>query len=324
MKHKKSISGLVCRLFSDKDCVTYVIDGMKIVQSFWTKPTFQNKDISAVDRLRGGWNSQLDHLTSWALSCHQLRKFYDEVELVTDEVGKQILVDQMQLPYSNVRIELDQFNSLSSDLWAVGKIHAYSIQTKPFIHVDGDVFIWNRFPPEIEGGKLVCQNFDCNQVDYQKALHRISSSDFFIPDVIRDQMTGGDIYSCNAGILGGNDVSFLNRYAETSFDFINRNLSKLDGDNFPAFNILFEQYLFYCLSKEQNIPVVPYFQQVDYGFTPQRYVRFWNAPSKTKYIHVISRFKKKNSFGELIAWMLKRDHPQAYYRILKLRKSFEL
>jgi len=64
---------------------------MKIVQTFWTghSETYDNPF-----DLKGGWLSGEYHWMSWALSCLQLKKFYKEIELVTDKKGKQILIDE--------------------------------------------------------------------------------------------------------------------------------------------------------------------------------------------------------------------------------------
>jgi hypothetical protein len=53
---------------------------MNIVQSFWSKPFFkEKKDRITIEFL----------LMSWALSSLQLRKFYDEAFLYTDQKGKE-------------------------------------------------------------------------------------------------------------------------------------------------------------------------------------------------------------------------------------------
>lgn len=48
----------------------------RIVQSYWSK-AYQNTPNS-------GWAFRESHYMSWALSCLQLKQFYDEIELVTD------------------------------------------------------------------------------------------------------------------------------------------------------------------------------------------------------------------------------------------------
>src|SRR5215213_9355428 len=105
---------------------------MKIVQSFWTKPFLQAGEFLIDSRMNGGWLDRKYNYFSWALSCLQLRKYYSEVELVTDNLGKFILIDCMQLPYTKVVVRLNEIDHYDSSLWALGKIFAYSLQTTPF------------------------------------------------------------------------------------------------------------------------------------------------------------------------------------------------
>src|ERR1700730_5036463 len=129
---------------------------MKIIQSFWSKPS---REISS-DKSMGGWLEKKNNYMSWALSCLQFRSFYDEVELVTDRYGYDLLINQLELPYTNVKIVLDDLNDFHSDLWALGKIYAYSLQDEPFIHADGDIYIWEKFSDKIENAELVAQNIE--------------------------------------------------------------------------------------------------------------------------------------------------------------------
>ena len=90
---------------------------MKIIQSFWTGDR---------DALHSsyGWLTPMDHYLSWILSCNQLRKQYDQVCLVTDQQGYEILVEGLSLPYTEVKICLDTLNGYNPNLWALAKIKA--------------------------------------------------------------------------------------------------------------------------------------------------------------------------------------------------------
>lgn len=84
---------------------------MKIIQSFWTG---KNNDLEH----SYGWLSNKYHYMSWILSCNQLRKYYDEVELFTDSLGYTILIEKLKLPYTNVHVVLDELNNYHNNLWA--------------------------------------------------------------------------------------------------------------------------------------------------------------------------------------------------------------
>ena len=76
---------------------------MKIIQSFWTGKH------SVVYSF--GWLSNKYHYLSWILSCNQLRKYYDEVELSylnnTDEMLiNQFNTDIIQYGFENAKYNL--------------------------------------------------------------------------------------------------------------------------------------------------------------------------------------------------------------------------
>lgn len=121
---------------------------MKIIQTFWTG---HSKIGDNPFDLKAGWLSCEYHWMSWALSCLQLKKFYSNIELITDSIGKKILIDTFNLPYSSVSTALE--NSLDkypAELWSLAKIFSYSIQKEQFIHVDGDVFLWQSLDDKFE------------------------------------------------------------------------------------------------------------------------------------------------------------------------------
>src|SRR5690349_5092674 len=106
---------------------------MKIVQAFWSKPATGN---SLMD-INAGWLSPEYHWMSWALSCLQAKKFYQHVELVTDERGKEILIHRLGLPYSSINTQLEAaLDTYPPELWSLAKIFSYNLQEEPFIHLD--------------------------------------------------------------------------------------------------------------------------------------------------------------------------------------------
>lgn len=122
----------------------------RIVQSYWSK-AYQNTPNS-------GWAFRESHYMSWALSCLQLKQFYDEIELVTDSEGADLLINKLHLPYTSCLTILDKLKNENPAIWALGKIAAYEVQQEPFIHVDGDIYIWKPFPKRIEEAGIVAHN----------------------------------------------------------------------------------------------------------------------------------------------------------------------
>lgn len=73
---------------------------MRIVQTFYTN-CFKEGDSCR------GWLSEESNLMCWALSCLKAKQFYDIVELYTDKHGEDILINQLNLPYDEVHVALD-------------------------------------------------------------------------------------------------------------------------------------------------------------------------------------------------------------------------
>ena len=76
---------------------------MRIIQSFWT---------GGNDCLKNscGWLSPVYNFLSWIISCNQLRCYYDDVILVTDRQGYDMLINKLRLPYTGAVVSLDDLN----------------------------------------------------------------------------------------------------------------------------------------------------------------------------------------------------------------------
>ncbi|TRX26596.1 hypothetical protein FNW25_08215 [Flavobacterium franklandianum] len=223
---------------------------MNIIQSSWA---CNQPDLLTSN---SGWLAPEYNLMSWTLSCLQLKQYYPNVGLYCDSVSAKTLIDVLQLPYSSVICNLDVLNTYNPKLWALPKIHAYSQQEKPFLHVDGDVFIWKKFDDELLKSGLIAQNLESATNYYEEIMKSFESKLTYFPEeIIIERELKKPILAYNAGIFGGTDVSFFKEYTEKAFEFVNKNISNLSVINVVNFNIFFEQYLFYCLAKKKKLNV---------------------------------------------------------------------
>ena len=73
--------------------------------------------------------------------------------------AKTLLVDQLGLPFSEVSTELERLRDVDPGWWAtLGKLVAYSIQDRPFVHLDSDVFLWKGLPHHLLNSPVFTQN----------------------------------------------------------------------------------------------------------------------------------------------------------------------
>lgn len=296
---------------------------MKIVQSYWSKPSLKTGNINISDRNKGGWVDKKYNYMSWALSCLQFKKYYDKVELVTDAIGYDFLINKLELPYTSVRVDLDNLNDYHPDLWALGKIYAYSIQEEPFIHADGDIFIYDKFGSEFEKSSLIAQNFEKGFNYYEDLFKNIEQKFDYIPGVLNEsKKLNGEIIAVNAGILGGTDIDFFKEYTAEAFKFVDRNISKINEVNIGMFNTVFEQFLFHASAEKNNKEINYLLTDVNHAF--DRLADFTGLPGKCKYIHTVGVYKRIKYIGDLLAYRLLTDYPEYYYKILNLIRTNQI
>lgn len=294
---------------------------MKIVQSFWTC----GKENALTNSF--GWLAPEYNLMSWALSCLQLKQYYNQVVLYSDSYAAKVLIDEIGLPYTENNCVLDKLNHYHPQLWALPKILTYSLQEEPFLHVDGDVYVWKKFQEELLRSPLIAQNLEIATSYYGEIMKTLESSLTYFPaEILEDRIAKHPIHAYNAGIFGGTDTAFIKAYAKNAFEFVDNNsacFSKMVVNNF---NVFFEQYLFLCMVKNQHKKVS---LLIDTPIGDNRYIGFGNfcdVPFKKQYLHLLGGYKKNEATCVQLAARLREDYPEYYYRIVTLfrRGSYPL
>lgn len=122
----------------------------RAVWSYWTKPT----------RLEGSdrWLESQYQLMSWALSFETARKHFPSTALITDAPGAQLLVNDLGLEFDAVDTTLEALHDEDANWWILGKLTAYASQDRPFVHIDGDVYLWRPLPQRLLPAPVLGQN----------------------------------------------------------------------------------------------------------------------------------------------------------------------
>jgi Family of unknown function (DUF6734) len=103
-------------------------------------------------------------------SLQTARKHYGKTSLFTDDEGARILIDGIGLEFDTVSVDLNELAHSDPEWWTLGKMMTYRAQTEPFVHIDEDVFLWQRLPRELEQAPVFAQNaeyFSCAAWWYQ-------------------------------------------------------------------------------------------------------------------------------------------------------------
>ncbi|WP_298547721.1 DUF6734 family protein [uncultured Aquimarina sp.] len=282
---------------------------MRIVQSFWS---------GGVDNFNSsyGWLSSKYHWIGWILSSYQLAKYHKNVELYTDSFGKKILIDYLNLPYTKVHVVFDDLD-YHKDLWAIGKIKTYQLQKSPFIHVDGDVFVWESIDSKFEKSPLIAQNLEVTTAYYGEMWNNIAPNlDFISPD-IENYNNGSNNYACNMGIVGGHDISFFHEYTSKSIEFVNKNKHIWNEINAFNFNIFFEQVLFYELAMNKKIEIDFLFNEISEDNNYKGFGDFNKVPDKT-YLHLLGVYKRNPSVCKAMEIYVMKYYPETYSILMNI------
>lgn len=295
---------------------------MRIIHTFWSAPSILNATNEIGGRNSGGWLNEKFHAISWMLSCLNLKKYYPDIQLYTDTPGAEWLVNILRLPYKFVSTELDSIEGINPLLWAFPKVYVYSKQTEPFLHVDGDVFIWKKFNSAIENSDIVVQNFEWNTSFYQNILTQIEKEFMFIPEcLVGINHPHKKIQCINAGILGGNDISFIQEYACLATEFVIKNKPFLTKIDTGLLNPVFEQLILYRFALEKGISLEVTFEETSTAF--QRILQVNTVPMLNTFIHTVAGAKQNPAICLELEVRLKYEHPKAYQHICSIYKDTE-
>ncbi|HNZ84806.1 MAG TPA: cysteine peptidase family C39 domain-containing protein [Paludibacteraceae bacterium] len=293
---------------------------MHIIQSYWNPNTKEDVLLQT-----GGFVCPEIHWMAWAFSCLQLRKFYPNVELHTNKAGKE-LFELLGLPYTAIHtsMETDFMRNLHPSMWAYAKIHTYSLQTESFLHVDGDVFIWKAFDEQLMSSPLIAQNIEDNLIFYNHSIEVIEKHADVVPEWVGKYKHHPKAY--NAGILGGNDIYFFKQYTQLALEYYQNNENKLNKmiNEDSNVNTIPEQYLFYVLSQDSNVPVAVFSNKNEGVCNPDDFLRFVEIskiPYQEQYCHILGKLKTHNHLSNFVNFVLQNDYPQYWEHIIHVFKE---
>ncbi len=270
----------------------------KIVYSLWTRPSKKNLLESVTN-----WKSPKAHIYCLALSVLRSSEFFDEVELVTDSAGYDIL-KKIKLPFTSVDLKLDEIDEAHRDFWALGKIYAYKEQEKPFIHLDNDAILWQGLPDWGLNSTLFVQNTedkDWFKGTYTKEITYCNKVLEYFPknwNITQEAFC--------TGIFGGNDVAFIQLYCNEVLKFLHDSKNQEGWKsiaNKGSYCVVFEQYILACLAHYHNIDITFFDKHLDqeklatYGYT-----HIWGA-------------KKDDAIEEKLGTSLQQHYPEVYHQI---------
>ena len=279
---------------------------MKFIHSFWSK-----------SYLHGRWGLQnkfFDDLYCFALSATLIQKQGKSIELVTDDYGAELLYG---LPYFRVSLELNYIAHVDPQFWTAGKVYSLSVQTKPVIHIDGDVFFLDQMCYD------ACKNpWDIFVQSREMGEHYSSTYPQVIADIGKFLNVGSRFskynFTYNTGVFGVRDFEFFKRYAFEYFDNIYKlELQKVRIPSERDWNICLEQSLLTQMSQDYNIQVKEMLNARE-----QESPGFFEAADEKGYAHFWGSTKYSRYWQRRIRARLQKESPKVFERIQKKEAAF--
>lgn len=287
---------------------------MKCIQTFWTAK--QDPLIYSF-----GWTHPEYNLMSWALSCLSLREHYDDVELYTDSAGYHVLIEVLKLPYTKTHVIFDDFDCQPQH-WALSKIKTYSLQTEPFLHIDGDIYLPHPLPEDLMHASLIAQNKEIGTRYYRNMMnHVLRMEKLQLPEYIKRGVEENSISSYNMGFFGGCDLSFIREYCDEVFRFIR--LNRINDVTCPNSrvdcNVFFEQVLFAIFADNANKDVTDIlgYAMQDEGYMVHDFCCLDKYDEKP-FFHLLGGHKKNKRVITMLERALLRAQPALYEKIIRL------
>lgn len=252
----------------------------RAVYSLWTKP-MNGKTV--------GFNTEKNLIECFALSLHYTKKWFDEVHLVTDFEGKD-LVERYGLSFDNIDTSLEHvMMGIYENHWSLGKIYACKLQKEPFIHIDIDVILFKPLPDKFLKSDAAFQNLETESQKYwykwlldHAEKNYVSKPKWFDTEKVK-------AYNC--GVIAFNKLDVIQEWWTESLNYIKfLDESKFNYDHHLSC-LIYEQFCIYCICKFYNY-------EVDlltfYGESHEKYMGTISEElaKKLGYTHLIAASKR--------------------------------
>lgn len=283
---------------------------MKYIHSIWSAPSIKNNFDNEYD---------VKYLTknfySYLLSALLIQKLGYRIELFCDKYSYEMYA---KIPYNDIHIIDFDADGISSKFWIYGKIKAHTLMNEPYVHIDGDVFLFRDIINKnlINGRYSVAVQSLENEItigDSFKKLYLDSITPLLNFENIKWDKYGYQAYNC--GVIGFSDMVLKNEYANTvkSMLFELSNSSNFDDyrKKYDGMFLLAEQTFLHYLLNEMNIKpfeIIPYETITKYYLSGMNW--YETIPSQIGYCHLLGYSKYKDNVLKKIRFKIIKYFPE--------------
>lgn len=259
---------------------------------------------------------------SCCFSCLSIKRFYAKLNLYTDNEGYDLLIKDLNLPYEEVSLALNQLAEENSKLWVLGKLLTIQLQKSPFIHIDNDIYLWEKLPESNSSDFLIAQSSYKIPYMHTHSMNEILKKFHQIPSCITKPPTA-KTKNTNIGVIGGNNTSFFQEYCQTAYQLLEKNKNCLDHIDIGPFNQVLDEYLFTSMVRDKKLDITYVIEDSPFDDLEDvnAAVRFNLTPVVNKYIHLLGNLKQNKYACEQLALRFEYEFPEYYQKALHLVKE---
>lgn len=255
---------------------------MNAIFSFRTLPALMRED--------NEWRTPKHMMLAICLAIKQAQQNIGPVHFYVDDFGAKFL-ELLPVKGFTIHNVLNEFSEkFPIEMYTISKIHVYSLQRAPFIHIDFDAFVLQNFQAFQSPVFGMFKEATIGN-DYYTSLDQLIEKYSFtnIPpswNFVKEEYGTYSGFPCatNAGALGGTDMEYWAEYCNETLGFLHANVDKFKDAGRPAMKVLnlsIEQYTVNSLCAYRNI--IPQYLFPEGNFSP------WN----NTFPHMLS-YEKQN------------------------------
>lgn len=277
---------------------------MKYVHSIWSTPSLSNNFDNYLDN-----KFIKKNFYSYLLSALLIKKLGHTIELYCDEYSYEMY---SKIPYDKIHVVDFDSDGVSSKFWIWSKIKTQALINEPYIHIDGDVFLFRDIiGNKMENGnyKAVIQSLENKETigeEFFNKLYVDSITPFKnINSRIKWDKYGLNAYNC--GVVGFYDMKIKNIYVKNAKNLLveisnNPDFNKSRGKYEGMFLIAEQSLLYYILEEKKVKPleIIPFSEIKKRSYN-------WNSyANEIGYAHLLGYSKYKPEMIDKIKFKINK------------------
>lgn len=252
------------------------------VQTFWLKEGDESWQF---------WGSKQNLMVSCSLSYFLLKKHFNKVNLVCNELGRSFMTEELGLKFDQIDIIPLEQSELNEFVWSIYKLYTYSIQNEPFVHIDTDFFMFEKPPKEYLESDIFAQNLEINHPVYHTVRASAIDLGLKLPEYIMASQKPA--VALNVGIIGGQNLQFFKDFYLLAKSLLEENSHLLENhaEKLFFFYLFLEQHVLFEAIKNKELDIRTLIKP-SFKAAYDHITSFKSGEIKRPYVHLLGNFKQ--------------------------------